>query len=261
MPVVANSFGPAALKLVSPLGDAQTELRALQALAGHGAVTVHDADVAHSALLLELLSGPTLAEQIGDGDPLHAASLAGGIAGRIAAVEAPAGALTQSDGAAMWASQLRQQHDEARLHGIAIAEDSFDTALDCVRQLGRGRRTTLTHGDLSFTNIMRHADGSWAAIDPSCLAGPREHESHTILRSTLAWIIGSTDPVTTMSDIHRSFCLAAGADESFALEISYARFVASYYWESQHRGDPRNIEELRVGMQCAEQLLREVRRR
>lgn len=255
IPVLLQDARPAALKLASPIADARAEHRALTALAGHGAVEVYDADLEHGALLLEYIPGSTLAEHTRPADLLSAAAIAGGIAKSIASIPAPGDAPRLADGTEQWLAQLDEQHAEAHRLGIALPDDTFAAALKRVRRLGENHDATLTHGDLSFANIMRRSHGGWVAIDPSFLAGPRENEAHTILRSTLTSIMGSTDPVTTMSDLNRSFCEAASADEGLALDISYARFVASYYWEAQHQGDPVNIENLRTATRYAGQLL------
>lgn len=256
VPVTTQSGRPAALKLASPLGDAQAEHRALSALAGHGAVVVHDVDLERSALLLEHLVGPTLAEQAGQRDLHEAAGVAGEVAGVIASVPAPGDAPQLADGTEQWRAQLRTQHATALRLRSALPEETFAAAVDCARRLGSARSATLTHGDLSFANIMRRADGAWVAIDPRYLAGPRENESHTVLRSMLGPIVGSSDPTASMAALHHRFCEAADADEDLALDISFARFAASYYWESQHQGDPANVANLLAGTRCAAELRR-----
>lgn len=255
IPVLLQDSRPAALKLASPIADARAEHRALSALAGHGAVEVYNADLERSALLLEYIPGSTLAEHTQPEDFLRAAAIAGGIAKSIASMPAPDDAPRLADGTEQWLAQLDEQHAEAHRLGIALPDGTFASAVRRVRRLGENDDATLTHGDLSFANVMRRSHSGWVAIDPSYLAGPRENEAHTILRSTLTSIMGSTDPVTTMSDLNRSFCEAASADEGLALDISYARFVASYYWEAQHHGDPVNIENLRTATRYAGQLL------
>lgn len=256
VPVRQHDASLAALKLLSPLADAQAEHRALYALAGRGAVDVRDVALEHAALLLEHLPGPTLAEHAPSTDLLGAAALAGDIARSIASVPAPAGTRRLADTTEHWLAQLVEQHAEAHRRGTALPDDAFAAALTCVRRLGDVDGEMLTHGDLSFSNIMRRSDGEWTAIDPTCLAGPHEYEAHTILRSALTSILASTEPATTMADLIRGFCASAGADESLARDISYARFVASYYWEAQHRGDPVGIEDLRMATGYASELLR-----
>lgn len=41
---------------------------------------------------------------------------------------------------------------------------------------------------------------------------------------------------------------AAGVEVGLAHRLSLARFLASYYWEAQHGGDPGNVENLRLGL-------------
>ena len=256
LPVTTHDDQPAVLKLVSPIADAQAEHRMLVTLDGHGAVEVHDADLEHSALLLEQVTGPTLAEETDRVGPLGTASFAGSVARRIAVVPAPHDAPQLADGAERWLAQFEAQHDTARHVGIALDAETFAAAVDGVERLGRTRSATLTHGDLSVENIMRRSDGPWIAIDPDFLAGPVEHEAHTILRSLLTSIVASSNPITAMADAARAFCSASGADPGLALDISHARFAASYYWEAQHKGDPENVENLRVATWYAAELRR-----
>lgn len=256
VPVTTQSGRPAALKLASPIGDARAEHRALSVLAGQGAVAVYEVDLERGALLLEHVVGPTLAEHARHIDPLDATALAGEVARTIASVPAPRDAPQLAEGAGEWLVQLHAQHAEARRLGAAFPEETFSHAVECVRRLGATRSATLTHGDLSFENIMRRSDGTWIAIDPTYLAGPRENESHTILRSMLSSIMDSADPTAMMADLHRRFCEAADADEDLALDLSFARFVASYYWESQHRGDSANVANLRAATGCAAEVRR-----
>lgn len=255
VPVTVSGTHHAAAKLVSPLGNAQGEHTALEALAGHGTVKARAVDRERGALLLELLSGPTLADRVGRSDPLEAATVAGAVARNIASVHAPAHAPRLSDGTDQWIAQLHGQHSEARRTGSAVSDREFEAAIACATRLGKRRGDTLTHGDLSFSNIMRRSDGSWVAIDPSYLAGPRENEAHTVLRSALTSIVDAPHPAATMSDINRRFCRAADADEVFALEISHARFVASTYWEAQHQAGRRYVENLQDATRHAFRLI------
>lgn len=105
---------------------------------------------------------------------------------------------------------------------------------------------TMTHGDLSFHNIMQRHDGSWVAIDPSYLCGPAENEAHTIQRSAPWYQVNGQDAVTSSHQVLTTFCEVGGSDIELAQRISHARFAASYYWEAEHGGDPRNVEWLRV---------------
>lgn len=257
LPVTLSDGRPAALKLVSPIADAGAEHRALSVLAGHGAVEVYDADLARSALLLEFVPGPTLAGASTRMDSLRAASVAGHVARTLADSPAPRDAPQLADGAGRWLTQLEAQHEAARQDGDAVDQETFTAAAHAVERLGRVRSESLTHGDLSFENIMCRSDGTWIAIDPGFLSGPVENEAHTILRSLLPWIVESSDPVSAMAEAVQAFCTAAGADLAVALDISFARFVASFYWEAQHQGDPVNIERLRRATRCADALRRE----
>ncbi|MFT4167020.1 MAG: aminoglycoside phosphotransferase family protein [Microlunatus sp.] len=149
---VRRPNGLAALKLISPTVDAGQEAAALRAFDGHGAVRMFDADLDRQALLLEWLEGPTLATHP---DVAEAIGIAGGVARRLAETPAPAGVRTLSGDAAGWIELLRRQHTIARGSGVAAPEDLFALVVEIVRHLGDDGTTTLTHGDLSLSNIVR----------------------------------------------------------------------------------------------------------
>jgi streptomycin 6-kinase len=233
----------AALKLVSPVASAGDEAAALIAFDGRGAVALRDVDVDAQALLLEWLEGPSLQDEP---DRSCAMRIAGGIAAELATAVAPPGAPSLAVQAIEWLRQLRHQHDVARRTGTALPDARFGLAAEVVSQLAEDRAAGLTHGDLSLSNIRRGERG-WVAVDPSLVAGTAAYEAHTVVRSHLAEIVASDDPVALAARWTREFTAAAGVDHREAWELSYARFVASYYWESQNQGDPITVERLRRG--------------
>ncbi|MGP5611104.1 aminoglycoside phosphotransferase family protein [Brachybacterium alimentarium] len=243
IPVLTSEGKSAALKLVSPLADPAEEKRALGMLAGHGVVECLRADADLRALLLERLDGPSLAAVA---DPLEAARIAGELARRIGSVPAPADAPRLSARSADWLRVLQEQHARAEHEGAALGMGVVRRAFDVVEELAADATVTLTHGDLSSQNVLRRADGSWCAIDPDLLCGPREYEAHTVLRGVLPSSADASDVGEVMASVTEQFCLAANADPVWVQALSHARFVASYYWEAQHEGDPQNIALLRA---------------
>ncbi|WP_193103496.1 aminoglycoside phosphotransferase family protein [Brachybacterium sp. FME24] len=242
IPVHGAPEGEAALKIVSPLADPATENLALAALAGHGVVRLFRFHEESRALLLERLDGPALSEH---NDRFEVARIAGAVARTIASVPAPPDAPRLCDTSRRWLPMLQEQHAQARSAGNALPEATFHRAARIVEGLTAEASTTLTHGDLSLENILRRDDGVWIAIDPGYLCAPVEYEAHTILRGLLAALMASADPRAALRDVIAQFCEAAQADAARAEELSFARFVASFYWESQHEGDPADVERLR----------------
>ena len=178
---VHRTSGLAALKLVSPTVDASKEAAALQAFNGNGAVRLLGADLDRQALLLEWLDGPTLATHP---DPAEAIGIAGGVARQLAGIPAPADAPTLSGDTVGWMELLQRQHSIALDRGEAAPEDLFALVVEIVRQLASDSAPTLTHGDLSLSNIMRAGGDRWVAIDPYFIAGTVANEAHTVIRST-----------------------------------------------------------------------------
>ena len=249
---VTTATGRAALKLVAPFGDVEAEARALTVLAGQPVVSLLDADVADRALLLERIDGPPLATH---GDPSVAVGIAGKVAAGIGTVPAPADAPKLATRATAWYRAMQEQHTRAQRAGTAVPDDLFRAAIGVVSALPGEATTTMTHGDLSLENILRSASGAWLAIDPLFQCGPVAHETHTVVRSLLPDILMSQRPAESMRELTRRFCHEAHVDHDGAQLLSLARYVASYYWESQHHGDPTNIQRLRRACDLTYRLL------
>ncbi|EWS80839.1 aminoglycoside phosphotransferase family protein [Brachybacterium phenoliresistens] len=246
LPVRSGGTGSAALKLVSPLGDAVQEARALEVLAGHGTVRRERHSPEDQALLLELLPGPTLADLA---DEREAVAAAGAVAARIAAVPAPPDAPQLAASAPAWREAFARQHRRAIREGRALPADVVQAADATIGDLAGAAAPGMTHGDLSFANVLRRDDGAWVAIDPLYRSGPAEHEAHTVLRSVtrppLSEGLSRARGMRRMRELLGIFCEAASLDPQRAWRISQARFAASAFWEAEHGGDAADIAWLR----------------
>ena len=217
----------------------------MSAFNGDGAVRLLKADLGRQALLLEWLEGPTLAAEP---DYAKAIGMAGAVARQLARTCGPDDVRTLSTGAVGWIELLHQQHAMALHHGSAAPENLFDLVVAIVRELGTDTTRTLTHGDLSLSNIMRAGPDRWVAIDPYFVAGTAANEAHTVIRSQLPVLLASRSPSRLLRDWTARFSDGAAVDAGQAQRISLARYLASYYWEAQHGGDPSNVENLRLGL-------------
>ncbi|WP_341856316.1 hypothetical protein [Brachybacterium sp. GPGPB12] len=65
------------------------------------------------------------------------------------------------------------------------------------------------------------------------------------MRGVLASVLEEPRPREALRGVVEAFCEAAGADADRAEEISFARAVASWFWEAQHAGRTDDIERLR----------------
>lgn len=246
---VTSAAGDRALKLVSPAADADREARALQLLEGTATVRLHRHDAAASALLLDLLPGPTLSVHE---DAREAVEVCGEIAARIAAVPAGPDVPSMARAAARWSRAFAAQHQRALDADRALPSEAVHAAASTIESLTEERSCGMTHGDLSFANVLRTATGGWIAIDPMLLSGPPEHEAHTVLRSVPRSGTGARDSATPgqeIRDLLVAFCAAGGLDARRAWRISQARFAASAYWEAEHDGDLADVDWLRA-MAC-----------
>lgn len=243
LPVLDGAGRELILKLVSPIADPAKEMRALKILAGHGVVDLCWHDPERHVLLLERLPGPTLEDPA---DVAEAVAICGRIAARIAAVRAPEDVPRLSDGAPAWQAQLAGQHQRAMTEGRALPDHDYRAADEVIASLAAERCTQMTHGDLSLSNVMRRRDGSWTAIDPALLAGPAENEAHTVLRTIPRAALPDPGEHSRVRELLRIFCEDGGLDVELALSISRARFVASFYWESEHGADRDEVAGLRA---------------
>ncbi|MFT3889242.1 MAG: aminoglycoside phosphotransferase family protein [Arachnia sp.] len=243
IPVRHRDHGEAALKLVSPLVNADLDARALRLLGGAGVVGLYEYSDVYQAMLLEWVTGPTGAGHL---DPVRMAEICGAVAAEIATVPAPSDAPRLSDLAIDWRVEFAEQHRRASAGAYGLSERIFRRADEVIADMAHCVIGTMTHGDLSFQNIIQRNDGSWVAIDPSYLCGPAENEAHTIQRSAPRYQVDGHDVVSSSYQLLAAFCGAGGFDVDLAQGISHARFAASYYWEVEHRGDPRNVEWLRL---------------
>lgn len=246
IPVSRPDGDRAALKLVSAVADAAHEAKALQVLKGAGVVELYEYSPERRALLLELIEGGRGSEHA---DPRRMAEICGGVASTIASVPAPVDAPSLRAGAPGWRAEFGRQHTKAESEGRGLPRAVFRRADDSIAELQDTPSGTMTHGDLSFDNVLQRASGTWVSIDPKYVCGPAENEAHTVLRSVPWYRLGNEEPLGSSRVLVEAFCFAAGLDVGLAMRISHARFAASYYWESEHCGDPGNVEWLRM-MAC-----------
>ncbi len=243
VPVGRPDGQKAALKLVSPVADAAHEARALQVLKGAGVVELYEYSPECRAVLLELIEGGKGSEQA---DPRRVAEICGVVAAEIASVPAPADAPSLRAGAPGWRAEFGRQHARAEAESRGLPRAVFRRADDAIAELGGAADARMTHGDLSFDNLVQRPDGTWVSIDPKYVCGPAENEAHTVVRSVPWCRLDGTDPLTSSRLLIEAFCSAGGLDTGLAMRISHARFAASYYWEAEHGADARNVEWLRL---------------
>ena len=92
--------------------------------------------------------------------------------------------------------------------------------------------------------MLRRDGDDWVGIDPGYLCGPVEYEAHTVVRSVLEPVLAAPRPREAIREVVEAFCGSAGADPDRAETLSFARFVASWFWESQHSGRADDIGRL-----------------
>lgn len=100
-----------------------------------------------------------LAERAADSDPPQLAETRGRVAAAIGSVPVSADAPSLAGGAAASRDEFREQHARAVSGGRALSEAAFRSADDAMVELERAGDVQMTHGGLSFDNLLRRRDG------------------------------------------------------------------------------------------------------
>ncbi len=158
------------LKLGVPHAGLSSEIAALEAFDGAGAVRLLEADRERGALLLERLVPGTPLSALADDDEATA------IAARVMRTlwrEAPA--LHAFPTVADWARGLERLRARHRGTSGPLPEPLV-AAAEAVFAASTRRATKLLHGDLHSANILASGAGSWLAIDPKGVLGDPAYE-------------------------------------------------------------------------------------
>lgn len=235
LPVRRGTADDAVLKVSFPHPGNDHEPDALAAWAGHGAVTLHQRDDAHYAMLLERAGPASLADVT---DTEEAVAQAGLLARRLA-VPAPPGLPRLSERAGEWADRLRKDAD--RLPD-PLPPYVVESALATLEELGPDQPDTFVHGDLHFANVLRatrerDTRAPWLAIDPKGYVGDPAYDSLTLLRSHAHGLLAAADPRAALLRRLAVFADAAELDRERTHRWAQTRAVMSAHWGRAH-GEP-----------------------
>lgn len=215
---------PAVLKLGLPDGHLDSEITALQAYAGGGAVRLLSFDASVSALLLERAVPGITASTMVPGDDARATGVIVDVARRLhrAPLSIDLPPLSQ---------QMNSLSGYLSAHGDTgpVPSDLVRRALGVFGDLcASADRSVLLHGDLHHDNVLSsHRDG-WLAIDPHGVVGDPGYEFGAMLynpylderdRSLLSLVSSRIDVLTDMSGVARERLLAWGFVKSVLSEV------------------------------------------
>ncbi|HET6845959.1 MAG TPA: aminoglycoside phosphotransferase family protein [Anaerolineales bacterium] len=158
------------LKLGVPDRELTSEIHALRAFAGRGAVRLIDGDSGRGMLLLERIKpGTNLASISNDAEATQIAAYVMLALLRPAPVD---GGLLQLGDWFHGFQRFRARHGGSGPLDPALFQQAEEAAQELLEE---DHRPTLIHGDLHHFNILS-SGGSWVAIDPKGVIGPAAYE-------------------------------------------------------------------------------------
>jgi streptomycin 6-kinase len=231
VPVRYQVNTPAVIKVSYPHPGNIHESNAFQTWNGRGAVRLHERDDEHYAMLLERAESGTLAD-VADFD--DAVTILGRVSHRLA-VAAPLALPRLSDLVADWESKM--QLDSAELND-PLPQHVMDAATATLRELGPDQPSTMVHGDLHDTNVLRGSREPWLAIDPKGYVGDPAYDAITVVRSTrFAPMLKAPDAPQGLLRGLDIYCDAAETDPRRARRWVQVGAVRASLW-GRRFGDP-----------------------
>jgi streptomycin 6-kinase len=207
------------LRVAFPHGSTPSEVSALRAWNGRGAVRLLEVDVEHDALLLERLDHTRSLGTLG----LHDAfGVAGGLLRRLA-IPAPDDVPRLSTHALNLSNTLETRWLEG---GKPCSRSILERAVNAARILGPVAGNELVHWDLYDDNVLAGVREPWLAIDPKVIAGDVEFGLAQLLWRRL-------EQMPTRSEFERAWNGLLGAgdfDAERARGWTLVRVVDYWLW-------------------------------
>jgi streptomycin 6-kinase len=224
---VATETGEeAVLKIGVPNSELTTEIAALRIPRGRPVVQLLDADRQLGALLLRrLVPGTPLADIEDDEDATVAA------AHLIQAIPESVPGHHRFPSVGDWAlafDRLRSRFDGQT---GPVPGHLVQKALQLFAALQRSSpQGKLLHGDLHHDNILRHGQGSWAAIDPKGMIGDPAYEAARSLHNPISGFLSMDHPRSVARRRVDILASALGEDRSRLLAWAFFDATLSACW-------------------------------
>ncbi|MBT0773454.1 hypothetical protein KIH74_31195 [Kineosporia sp. J2-2] len=199
-----------ALKLGWPDRWSRHEVRGLLAWEGNGAVRVLRHDPGSGAFLMEWLRPDTDLTGLPVAGALEVSARLLGRLHRPAGPDFPRAVddhREQPDWTPRYASRLRE----------------LSRILDDVLA---GEPEYLLHGDFHYENVLRDQDGTWRAIDPKPVRGPREYDLLPLLRNRVDEYPPHLDLETAVHERLEELLRLTGLDRRLARLLTHTRSLA-----------------------------------
>lgn len=228
-PAVRADGTAAVLKLAVPEPELTSQIAALRAYAGRGAVRLLHADAAHGALVLERLTPGTPLTALADDDPLEATRVAAGVMRSL--WRPPPSDARAFPTVARWAAGLAHLRQACGGGTGPLPPRLVDAAerwfADLVPTMDA---PVLLHGDLHPGNILRAARAPWLAIDPKGVLGEPAYEVGALLRNLAPAELASPRPDRAVARRADVLTAELGLDRRRMLGWSLAQAVLAAWW-------------------------------
>ena len=245
-PVRARDGGELVLRIFPVAEWASHAADALAYWSGCGAVRLVAVERELGALLMErVIPGTSLVSLCASDDHAATAAAASVIAELRAApgtgavslpdVTSWTGAL-QPAGAGAMPSELRTASSRAAALSVDLLADAPRSVL---------------HGDLQHYNVLAAGRGSWLAIDPKGLLGPREAESAALLRNPRGFVLSHARPRQLLADRVAVLEERLGDDRRLLMAWGYVLAVVAAAWAFE---DHERDSDVRRWLACADLL-------
>jgi streptomycin 6-kinase len=222
---------PVVLKIGVPDRELFSEIAALRAFMGDGAVGLLDSEAEAGRLLLERLSPGRMLSELADDD--EATRTAAQVMLKLRRVPPPHNDFVRLED---WVDGFQARH-----HGRAGAGPMDEALLDRAVRIFRSALDSdaapaLLHGDLHHFNMLSSSRG-WLAIDPKGVIGPPEYEIGSFMINP--WMVAGL-PIGVERMIERRVAIFSeqlGFQPQRILELALAHAVLSASWSLDDRAN------------------------
>lgn len=236
---VTRAGEAAALKVMWPHTESDTEHLALRAWNGHGAVRLLAADPGRGALLLERLHADHDLSQV---DLLEACEVIGELMVQLDRPALPQLRVVDSE-AEQWSTRLAAGSDAVprRLttQAASYLRELVSDLTERAQHDPAARR--LVHEDLHFANVLAADRAPWLAIDPKPVAAPWEFAVAPALWNRAEETRRAHNPRAHLRLRLGVICEAAGLDEDAAMHWSFVRVVLNALSAAEYVPDSRDF--------------------
>jgi len=232
-PAIQSDGSEVVLKVGVPRTELVTEIAALKAFNGNGAVTLYKADPEMGALLLERLRpGRPL---FNEGDDEVATSVASEV---IRQLQVSSSNLEVFSTVGDWFRGFKRLRDEFSGETGPFPSELIDKAELISHDLLASMETiTLLHGDLHHWNILSSEREPWLAIDPKGVIGEPEYETGAWIRNPFPNILEMSNPDRMIARRIDQFSSELGFDQQRIYGWGFSQAVLASCWSYEEKDE------------------------